>query len=83
MATKWKNTAKRLQGFVKLHWTQTKYILGALLLILALWMFYVVIIYYILRDIGKPLCGNRRMCCRQHSAEAGVRRYVDAGRGSL
>ena len=45
MATKWKNTAKRLQGFVKLHWTQTKYILGALLLILALWMFYVVIIY--------------------------------------
>ena len=30
---------------MKLHWTQTKYILGALLLILALWMFYVVIIY--------------------------------------
>ena len=45
MATKWKNTAKRLQGFVKLHWTQTKYILGALLLILGVWMFYVAIIY--------------------------------------
>ncbi len=45
MATKWKNTAKRLQGFVKLHWTQMKYILGALLLILGVWMFYVAIIY--------------------------------------
>ena len=45
MATKWKNTAKRLQGFVKLHWTQTKYILGALLLIPGVWMFYVVIVY--------------------------------------
>ena len=44
MATKWKNTAKRLQGFVKLQWTQTKYILGALLLILGVWMFYVAII---------------------------------------
>lgn len=45
MAIKWKNTAKRLHGFVKLHWTQTKYILGAIFLVLGVWMFYVVIIY--------------------------------------
>lgn len=30
---------------MKLHWTQTKYILGALLLIPGVWMFYVVIVY--------------------------------------
>ena len=55
MATKWKNTAKRLQGFVNLHWTQTKYILGALLLLLALWMFYVVIIYRTWHTIGDTI----------------------------
>lgn len=45
MATKWKNTAKKIHGFLKLHWTQVKYILGALLLVLGVWMFYVVIAY--------------------------------------
>lgn len=45
MATKWKNTAKRLQRFVKLHWTQVKYVLGALLLVLSVWLFYVIIVY--------------------------------------
>ena len=92
MATKWKNTAKRLQGFVKLHWTQTKYILGALLLILALWMFYVVIIYRTWHTtgdtifygiVGNIFIGTRRLYDRQHTAEADVRRHVDAGRRSL
>ena len=35
MAIKWKSTVKKIPGFLKLHWTQVKYVLGALLLALS------------------------------------------------
>ncbi len=55
MATKWKNTAKKIQGFLKIHWTQAKYILAALLLLLAVWMFYVIIAYRTWHTTGDTL----------------------------
>ncbi len=45
MATKWKNTAKKIQGFLKLHWTLVKYILGAILVLVGIMFFWTVIIY--------------------------------------
>lgn len=45
MAIKWKSTVKKIPGFLKLHWTQVKYVLGALLLAFSVWLFYVVIVY--------------------------------------
>lgn len=45
MATKWKNTAKKIQGFLKLHWTQVKYILGAILVLIGIMFFWTVIVY--------------------------------------
>lgn len=45
MATKWKNTAKKIQGFLKLHWTLVKYILGAILVLAGIMFFWTVIIY--------------------------------------
>ena len=45
MATKWKNTAKKIQGFLKLHWTLVKYILGAILVLVGIIFFWSVIIY--------------------------------------
>ena len=45
MATKWKNTVKKIQGFLKLHLTQEIYILGALLLFIGAALFYSVIVY--------------------------------------
>ena len=45
MATKWKNTNKKIQGFLKLHLTQELYILGALLLLVGVALFYSVIVY--------------------------------------
>lgn len=45
MATKWKNTAKKIQGFLKLHWTLVKYILGAILVLVGIAFFWSVIIY--------------------------------------
>lgn len=45
MATKWKNTAKKIQGFLKLHWALVKYILGAILVLVGIMFFWTVIIY--------------------------------------
>ena len=87
MATKWKNTVKKIQGFLKLHLTQEIYILGALLLFIGAALFYSVIVYrtwhitaeaIFLGVLGKSVYGSRSDHYFQRTAETAVRRYVDA-----
>ena len=45
MATKWKNIIKKIPGFLKLHWTQVKYVLGALFVLAGIMFFWAAIVY--------------------------------------
>ena len=45
MATKWKNIILKIPGFLKLHWTQVKYVLGALFVLDGLMFFWAAIVY--------------------------------------